>query len=125
MLKDSFPFSSFSTNDLSLTYNFYREVLGLEVELIDNRFLHLYLPSGSYVVIYTKNNHRPSSYTVLNFQIKDIESKVDELSRKGVKFEQYGPPIKTDAKGISWDDEGSHIAWFKDPGGNILGLIEN
>ncbi|MEO1253892.1 MAG: VOC family protein, partial [Bacteroidota bacterium] len=81
MLKDSLTFSSFSTNNLSQTHTFYQEVLGLEVELIDDRFLHLYLPNGSYIVIYTKDNHRPASYTVLNFQIKDIESKVDELSR--------------------------------------------
>ena len=125
MLEQTTPFFSFSTNNLEETRQFYESVLGFEVEVRRDRFLHVQLPENRPLIIYYKENHSPASYTVLNFQVQDIGMLVDRLIEKGVIFEQYGPPIQTDAKGISWDEEGSHIAWFKDPGGNILALIEN
>ncbi len=125
MLNDSMAFGSCSTHNLEDTYHFYQEILGLEVDRVQDRFLHIRLPGDSVWVIYAKSNHQPTDSTVLNFQVKDIENIVDKLSARGVSFLQYGAPFTTDAKGISWDDEGSHLAWFKDPGGNILALIEN
>jgi len=125
MLNNSTIFSSFSTDKLFETHAFYTEILSLETELIEDRFIHVFPSSGEPVVIYYKPNHSPADFTVLNFQIKDIALIVKGLTEKGVDFLQYDDPIRTDASGISWDDEGSHLAWFKDPGGNILALIEN
>ena len=116
-------FSSFSTNHLEESIHFYSGVLGFALEVKGDKFLHVSLNEGVTVVIYAKDDHVPASYTVLNFQIEDIQKRVEELSKKGVVFEQY-PDFDTDALGISWDDKGSQIAWFKDPGGNILALIE-
>ncbi|MEQ8240525.1 MAG: VOC family protein [Cyclobacteriaceae bacterium] len=124
MLRDATIFSSFSTDQLLESYHFYRNILGLNVALIDDRFLHIYLENNGYLVVYYKQNHIPAAHTVLNFQIENIEYLVDQLSVKGIVFLQYTYPIKTDTKGISWDEKGSQIAWFKDPGGNILALIE-
>ncbi|MEM9339783.1 MAG: VOC family protein [Bacteroidota bacterium] len=118
-------FTSFSTNKLFESYTFYQELLGLEAELIGDRFLHIYRETGGPIVVYQKTDHVPADFTVLNFQIQDIESIVNQLIEKGITFLSYDEPIKTDQKGISWDDQGSHLAWFKDPGGNILALIEN
>jgi len=125
MLRDATVFSSFSTDRLQESYHFYRNILGLDVALIDDRFLHIHLEKNGYLVVYYKQDHIPSAYTVLNFQIEKIEYLVDRLTAEGIVFLQYPHPIKTDAKGISWDKKGSQIAWFKDPGGNILALIEN
>ncbi|MEL6558782.1 MAG: VOC family protein [Bacteroidota bacterium] len=125
MLTETNPFSSFSTDKLLDSYLFYKDLLGLEVELVNDQFIHLNAYGCSPVVIYQKEEHQPAEFTVLNFPVRDIELIVDEFTKKGIVFEQYQAPIKTDEKGISWDDNGSHIAWFKDPGGNILALIEN
>ena len=125
ILKDATPFFSFSTNLLNESKIFYEDILGLETAIVEDRFLHVQLPYNQPLVIYYKVNHQPASYTVLNFQVTGIQNIVNEMGNKGVVFEQYDPPIQTDEAGISWDDEGSHIAWFKDPGGNILALIEN
>lgn len=107
------------------TYLFYHEVLELDAELIDERFIHLYLPDGQVNVIYYKQDHKPADFTILNFQITDIEILVDQLMEKGISFLKYKEPFFTDHKGISWDEKGSHLAWFKDPGKNIIALIEN
>lgn len=118
-------FSSLSTHKLKDSLDFYRNVLGLEVEEKNDKFLHIHLPGGQVLVLYEKEEHHPSTSTVLNFQVHNIKSKVAALSKRGVLFIQYDPPFQTDDIGISWDDQGSHLAWFKDPGGNILSLIEN
>ncbi|MEM9895126.1 MAG: VOC family protein [Bacteroidota bacterium] len=118
-------FSSFSTNKLLESFHFYHEVLGLDAKLKSDRFLHIYSPSGQPIVIYQKEDHVPSRSTVLNFQIDNILEKVKFLQKQGICFLQYDPPIQTDSHGISWDEDGSHLAWFKDPGQNILALIEN
>ncbi len=118
-------FSSYSTHLLKETHDFYHEILKLDTEIVRQRFIHVYLPNGQPLIIYVKQDHRPSNYTVLNFQVTDIAETVRDLKTKGVSFLQYDEPIKTDDQGISWDDNGSHLAWFKDPGGNIIALIEN
>ncbi len=117
-------FSSFSTNDLSRTKNFYSELLGLNVsERSDMSILELSNDRGVYAVIYPKPNHEPATFTVLNLVVDDVEKTVDELISKGITFEQYEGEIKTDEKGIL-RGMGPVIAWFKDPAGNILSIME-
>ena len=87
--------------------------------------LELSPEGGNRVIIYPKPNHVPATFTVLNFPVKNIDEAVDELIKKGITFEQYDGPIKTDEKGICRSGgKGPNIAWFKDPAGNILSLIE-
>lgn len=125
MLKQSDAFSGFSVNDLEQARWFYQEILGLEVRDNPMGLIELHIKSGSKILIYPKPDHTPASFTVLNFPVADIDSVVDELAHKGVAFEQYTGEIKTDARGIhSSPAEGLKIAWFKDPAGNILSLIE-
>jgi predicted enzyme related to lactoylglutathione lyase len=123
MLKDSKAFSGFSANDIQKEKAFYSERLGLDVT--DNGgILTLNLNGGHKVVIYPKSNHEPATFTVLNFPVDSVETTVDELTAKGVQFEHYNyGSIATDAKGIMRNN-GPVIAWFKDPAGNILSVIE-
>ena len=114
-------FSGFSTNDIPAAQRFYAETLGLDVTL-ENDMLILGLPGGARVLVYPKQDHRPATYTCLNFEVPDIEAAVDELVDRGVTFERYeGMPH--DERGVvrEW---GPPIAWFTDPGGNILAVIE-
>lgn len=121
MLESSKAFSSFAVNDLNRAKQFYAETLGVKVrESKEGLELH---PGNTDVFIYPKPDHQPATFTVLNFLVKDIESAVDELKQKGVSFEQYEGEIKTDEKGIHRNG-GPTIAWFKDPAGNILSVIE-
>jgi len=122
MLETNKAFSSFSVNDLQKAKEFYGRTLGLEVsESAEGLELH---PGGNLdVFIYPKPNHTPASFTVLNFLVDDIESAVDELKKTGVRFEKYEGEIKTDEKGIHRNG-GPSIAWFKDPAGNILSVLE-
>jgi len=123
MLRDSKTFSSFSVNDLKRAKDFYAGVLGLDVNESPEG-LALNLAGGSMVFLYPKPNHEPATFTVLNFQVDDVDKAVDELVKKGVRFEHYDmPDLKTDAKGIA-RDMGPTIAWFKDPAGNILSVLE-
>ncbi|CAD5262514.1 MULTISPECIES: VOC family protein [unclassified Imperialibacter] len=124
MLKDSKAFTGFSVSNLSQAKDFYSGKLGLQVEELSMGLLQLDLSGGSKVIIYPKPNHEPATFTVLNFPIKDIETTVDWLTGKGVVFEQYDEPIKTDEKGICRNPHGPAIAWFKDPAGNILSILE-
>lgn len=121
MLGDKKTFSSFSVDDLEPAEKFYSEVLGIDV-VRTKEGLRLDLADGR-AFIYAKRDHAPATFTVLNFIVNDIEKAVDELSGKGVRFEQYGGDIKTDDKGI-FRGEGPLIAWFQDTAGNILSLIE-
>jgi predicted enzyme related to lactoylglutathione lyase len=128
MLKDSTAFGSFSVNDTAAAKTFYGQTLGLEVSAEDmgesNIILTLHLKGGHRVIIYPKPNHSPSTYTVLNFPVPKIEPVVDGLAARGVKFEIYSDgPIKTDKKGICREG-GPLIAWFKDPAGNFLSVLE-
>jgi catechol 2,3-dioxygenase-like lactoylglutathione lyase family enzyme len=121
MLESQKAFASFSVNDLQKAKEFYGRTLGLKVsESKEGLELH---PGNTDVFIYPKPNHKPASFTVLNFLVDDIDKAVDELKQSGVQFEQYEGEIKTDEKGIHHDG-GPSIAWFKDPAGNILSVLE-
>ncbi len=123
MFKDTKAFSTFSVNDLRKAKDFYGRVLGLEVSDMPEG-LALRIAGGATIFIYPKPNHTPATFTILNFSVDDIEKAVDELTELGVVFEQYDEPIKTDEKGIHRGEEGPIIAWFKDPAGNILSVLE-
>lgn len=124
MLSESATFSSFSVNDLQHAKTFYQEVLGLNVADNPMGVIELNLQEGNKIMVYPKPDHVPATFTVLNFLVKNIKEKVDELTSKGVLFEQYSGQLKTDEKGISRNSSGPAIAWFKDPAGNIFSLIE-
>jgi predicted enzyme related to lactoylglutathione lyase len=123
MLRDSKAFSGFSANDIAKAKEFYGRTLGLKVSEA-NGLLTLHLADGNNVLIYPKPNHTPATFTVLNFPVDDVDQAVDELTKRGVRFEIYDQPeIKTDKKGIMRGN-GPTIAWFKDPAGNILSVVE-
>jgi catechol 2,3-dioxygenase-like lactoylglutathione lyase family enzyme len=120
-LKDSKAYSGFSTNDSAKAKAFYGETLGLDVS-VENDMVDLALATGAHVLIYPKPNHVPAEYTTLNFPVTDIEATVDELAAAGIEFERY-EGMNQDKRGIA-HNEGPLIAWFKDPAGNILSVIE-
>jgi catechol 2,3-dioxygenase-like lactoylglutathione lyase family enzyme len=123
MLGDSKAFSGYSASDIPKAKEFYGEILGLKVSE-DHGLLTLHLAGGNNVLIYPKPNHIPATFTVLNFPVQEVEQAVDELTKRGVRFEVYDlPDIKTDRKGIMRGN-GPTIAWFKDPAGNVLSVIE-
>jgi len=122
MLKDSKAFSGFSVGDIQKAKEFYGQTLGLEVSE-SHGFLTLHLGGGTNVIVYPKPNHSPASFTILNFPVENVDQAVDELTKRGVRFEIYNEPdIKTDEKGIHRNG-GPVIAWFKDPAGNILSVL--
>ncbi|PYI97296.1 MAG: glyoxalase [Verrucomicrobia bacterium] len=124
MLRDSKGFSGFSAGDIPKAKEFYEKTLGLDVSE-SHGLLTLRLAGGNNVLIYPKPNHVPAAFTVLNFPVKDVDLAVDELAKRGVRFEIYDlPDLKTDEKGIMRGN-GPTIAWFKDPAGNILSVIED
>ena len=121
MLNAKKAVSSFSVNDINKAKDFYGKTLGLEVAAGPEGTLVL---SEAKTLIYPKPNHQPATFTVLNFPVDNLEKTVDELSKRGVRFEIYNEPdLKTDARGISRGN-GPTIAWFKDPAGNILSVLE-
>lgn len=123
MLRDSKAFSGFAAGDISKAKEFYSGALGLDVSE-SHGILTLRLAGGNNVIIYPKPNHVPATFTVLNFPVEDVDRAVDELKKRGVRFEQYNlPNLTTDPKGIMRGN-GPTIAWFKDPAGNILSVIE-
>ncbi len=123
MLGDSKAFSGFLANDIEKAKEFYGRTLGLKVSE-SNGLLTLHLAGANNVLIYPKPNHTPATFTVLNFPVNDVDQAVDELTKRGVRFEIYDlPDLKTDKKGIMRGN-GPTIAWFKDPAGNILSVIE-
>jgi predicted enzyme related to lactoylglutathione lyase len=127
MFKNTKAFSSFSVNDVGKAKEFYGRTLGLEVSEMSGEMsglLNLHIAGGNVVLIYLKPNHTPATFTILNFPVGDVEKAVEELTRRGVRFEIYDlDEIKTDEKGIFRGD-GPKIAWFKDPAGNILSVLE-
>jgi catechol 2,3-dioxygenase-like lactoylglutathione lyase family enzyme len=124
VLKGSPAFSGFSTNDIGKAKDFYSRTLGLEVSE-DHGILSLHLGGGATVLVYPKPNHSPATFTILNFPVDDIDKTVDELGQRGVRFEIYNEPnFKTDDRGISRGNGGPTIAWFKDPAGNILSVLD-
>jgi catechol 2,3-dioxygenase-like lactoylglutathione lyase family enzyme len=123
MFKNTKAFSSFSVNDLKKAKQFYSEVLGLDVS---EQTEGLRLNAGGHIVFaYPKENHEPATFTVLNFPVDDVSKAVDELTMRGVRFEIYEDgPLKTDSRGISSSPDGPRIAWFKDPAGNFLSVLQ-
>jgi predicted enzyme related to lactoylglutathione lyase len=123
MLGESKAFSGFAAPDVAKAKEFYSKALGLNVTE-EHRLLTLHLAGGNNVLLYPKPDHVPATFTILNFPVDDVDLAVDELTRRGVRFEIYdGPEIKTDKKGIMRGN-GPTIAWFKDPAGNILSVLK-
>ena len=123
MLKESKAFSTFAVDDVPKAKQFYGETLGLDVkDEMDG--LALQLAGGSSVFIYPKPDYTPATFTVLNFPVDDVEQAVDRLTAAGVAFEQY-EGFDQDEKGIARIEEGPAIAWFTDPAGNILSVLED
>ena len=124
MFKDTQAFSGFSVDDVPKAREFYAQTLGVEVTDEGDGFA-VHLAGGGNVFVYPKGDaHEPASFTVLNFQVADVESAVAQLKERGVEFERYeGQPTETDEDGI-FRGEGPTIAWFKDPAGNVLSVID-
>ncbi len=123
MFKETKAFSGFSVNDIQKAQAFYSQTLGLEVSEM-NGLLNLHIAGGSQILVYPKPNHTPATFTILNFPVDNIEQAVDELTKRGVRFESYNEEeLKTDEKGI-FRGGGPLIAWFRDPAGNILSVLE-
>lgn len=120
MFGDVEAFSGFSVDDIPKAKKFYGETLGLKV-VEEPSGLGLQFVNGGRVFIYPKPNHVPATFTVLNFPVADVEKAVDELAARGVKFEDYPD---TDEKGIDRSGQGPLIAWFKDPAGNFLSVLQ-
>ena len=124
MLQTSKAFSSFSVKNIEEAKSFY-ESIGLKTKIGEMGILELELEGSENIMLYPKDNHEPATFTVLNFPVNNIDEAVDELISKGIKFEQYDSEyLKTDEKGISRGEQGPKIAWFKDPSGNILSVLE-
>lgn len=122
MFKNTKAFSSFSVNDLQKAKEFYNRKLGLEVSE-NPEGLELHIAGHNDIFIYPKPDHKPATFTILNFPVENIDDAVDQLTKAGIRFEQFEGELKTDSKGI-FRGEGPKIAWFKDPAGNFLSVLE-
>ena len=124
MLENTKAFSGFSVDDLDAARSFYGETLGLRVTDLDEGLLTLHLAGDRDTLVYAKPDHQPATYTILNFPVEDVEATVDALAQRGVRFERYeGTDTETDGQGV-FRGGGPLIAWFKDPAGNVLSVIE-
>jgi catechol 2,3-dioxygenase-like lactoylglutathione lyase family enzyme len=126
VFKHTHAFSGFSVDDIQRAKEFYGQTLGLEVSEAPEG-LRLQIAGGGEIFLYPKPNHEPATFTVLNFPVDNIDQAVDELTKLGVRFESYEGEMKTDKKGIfrgADTGQGPNIAWFKDPAGNILSVLE-
>lgn len=121
-------FSSFAVDDLAKAKSFYGETLGLTVKQ-DSMGLTIALPGGASVFVYPKDNHTPAAFTVLNFAVANIDQEIDALTKKGIQFEHYANlPAPQDQKGVLRGlaaNMGPDIAWFKDPAGNVLSVLQD
>jgi catechol 2,3-dioxygenase-like lactoylglutathione lyase family enzyme len=124
MLKDSSAFSGFSVDDLEAARGFYGDTLGLDVTVLDESMglLALDLTGGTRVMVYAKPSHQAAGFTILNFPVDDVDQAVDELASRGVSFQRYDG-FDQDERGIS-RGPGPGIAWFTDPAGNVLSVLE-
>jgi catechol 2,3-dioxygenase-like lactoylglutathione lyase family enzyme len=122
MFADTEAFSGFSVGDIDEARKFYAETLGLRVTE-QGGLLTLRLAGGRNTLVYPNANHTPAAYTILNFRVDDIDAAVDELTSRGVSFERY-EGMEQDAKGINRGG-GPLIAWFTDPAGNILSVLQD
>jgi predicted enzyme related to lactoylglutathione lyase len=125
MFADTKAFSGFAVDDIAKAREFYGEILGVKTEVLDeeNGLLSLHLAGGRDTLVYHKPDFTPATYTILNFAVDDVEKAVDELTARGVRFERYDG-FDQDEKGIA-HGPGPNIAWFKDPAGNILSVLED
>jgi predicted enzyme related to lactoylglutathione lyase len=122
MFANTEAYSGFATDDLDKAREFYGETLGLNVEeTLEDTLLTLHLAGGRDTLIYIKPDFQPATYTILNFVVDDVDAAVDQLTERGVQFEQY-EGFEQDEKGIDRNGPGGGIAWFKDPAGNILAV---
>ena len=125
MLANSKAYSGFAVDDVQKAREFYGETLGLKTSILDeeNGLMTLHLAGDRDTLVYLKPDHTPATYTILNFPVDDIDEAVDELTARGVRFERY-EGFEQDEKGIA-RGMGPPIAWFKDPAGNILSVLED
>jgi predicted enzyme related to lactoylglutathione lyase len=121
MLGKSKAFSGFSVNDIAAAKGFYADTLGLDVSE-ENGMLTLHVGGDTNVLVYPKPDHTPATFTILNFPVDDIESAVDELAARGVRMQRY-PNLPADERGIMRGG-GPLIAWFTDPAGNVLSVLQ-
>ena len=121
MFAETKAFSGFAVPDLEEARAFYEGTLGLRVSQ-EHDLLTLHLAGDRDTLVYPKPDHEPATYTILNFPVDDVEAAVDELEKRGVRFERYDG-MEQDEKGIA-RGPGPEIAWFKDPAGNILSVLE-
>ena len=121
MFEHTRAFSGFSVDDIPKAKRFYSETLGLRVSE-EHGMLQLHIAGDRDTLIYPKEDHTPATYTILNFPVDDIDTTVDQLAARGVRFERYDGADQ-DEKGI-FRGEGPPIAWFKDPAGNVLSVLE-
>lgn len=128
MFKNAQAFSSFSVDDIEKAKAFYSKILGLDISEEEHGYLWLHTGGDQKTFIYQKDNHEPATFTILNLLVDDIDKAADELTKRGVNFEHYKGEMETDAKGIfrgARREMGPNIAWFKDPAGNILSILES
>ena len=125
MFRNINAFFSYSVDDIFKAKEFYGGKLKLDVSDIPGMkgILNIYFPGGGRLIVYAKPDHKPATFTVLNFPVKDIEKTVSRLAASGIIFEKYEGDLKTDEKGI-FRGQGPLIAWFKDPAGNILSVLQ-
>jgi catechol 2,3-dioxygenase-like lactoylglutathione lyase family enzyme len=125
MLTERKAISGFAVNDLTRAREFYEGTLGLRVEVLDEEHgvTRVHLGGGGVVLMYLSADMRPASYTMLNFEVDDIDAAVDGLVERGVSFERY-EGFSQDEKGIVRGPPGPNIAWFKDPSGNVLAVLQ-
>jgi catechol 2,3-dioxygenase-like lactoylglutathione lyase family enzyme len=122
MLRSEHAYTGFAVTDIQAARDFYGRILGLQVTDTGNGLLRLHLSVAHSVLIYPKADHTPADFTILNFPVDDIDATVDELAEQGLSFQRY-PGVSTDERGIHRGD-GPAIAWFTDPSGNILSIIQ-
>ena len=124
MFTDTPAFSGFAVDDLDAARSFYRDTLGLKVTDEEMGILTLHLAGDRPTMVYPKPDFTPATYTILNFPVEDVDAAVDDLIARGVEFERY-EGFEQDDKGIARDPRGPAIAWFKDPAGNILAVLQS
>lgn len=123
MFENTKAFSGFAVDDIGAAKKFYGETLGIRVSELGNGLLTLHIAGDRDIIVYPKSDHEPATYTILNFPVDDIDRTVDELSLRGISFLRYDG-FSQDEKGIARGDEGPPIAWFTDPAGNILAVLQ-
>jgi len=123
MFADTTAFSGFAVDDLQKAHEFYGETLGLRTSSEGEVLMTLHLAGGRDTLVYRKPDFTPATYTILNFRVDDIDEAVDGLASRGIQFEKYDD-FEQDDKGVARGPEGPYIAWFKDPAGNVLSVLQ-